>query len=137
MTLQEKALERLAREQGKIVAWAEYGRHIPLRCKIHSEFNFNTKNLDYIGARTIFGSGCSCSISLLEPEPPVDLDTRQLFKDYVNDWIQARKHQAEKDAKLAKLGVSSGLHWIADQRKKTGKNLATLKAEASAMGILG
>ena len=137
MTLQEKALERLAREQNKIVAWAEYGRHIQLKCKIHPEFRFNTKNLDCIGARTIFGFGCDCSISLLEPEVPDGLDTRDIFLSFALGWIQARKFRLEREAKLAKLGVSSAFEWIREQSKKTKKDLMTLKDEAHVMGIMG
>jgi hypothetical protein len=136
MTLQEKALERLARNQDKIVPWAEYGRHIQLKCKLHPEFQFNTKNLDYIGARTIFGSGCDCSISLLEPEVPADLDPRKIFLTFATDWIQVRKSRLEREAKLEKLGVSSAFEWIREQNKKTKKDLMTLKDEAHAMGIM-
>jgi len=136
MTLQEKALNKLTRKQGKIVAWADHGRHIPLKCKIHPQFTFNTKNIDYIGARPVFGSGCDCSIGLLEPVVPDDLNSRQLFLDFATGWIQARKHRIEKETKLAKLGFTSGIRWIVDQRKKTGKSLDILKDEAYAMGIL-
>ena len=36
---------------------ADYGRHIPLRCKNHKNLRWATKNIDNIGARTIFFSG--------------------------------------------------------------------------------
>ena len=35
----------------------DYGRHIPLRCKNHKNLRWSTKNIEYIGARTIFFSG--------------------------------------------------------------------------------
>lgn len=44
---------------------AEYGAHIALYCINHLELRWSTKNIDYIGARTIFfdsrtGLECSC-----------------------------------------------------------------------------
>ncbi len=62
----------------RIVDHAPYGRHIALRCKNHPHLRWSTKNIDYIGARTIFYSlmqgdpkepECSCPASDLEPVP--------------------------------------------------------------------
>ena len=60
----------------RIVNYADYGRHIPLRCKNHPDKKWSTKNILYIGARTIFynlhrdeemGAECACSINDLIP----------------------------------------------------------------------
>lgn len=42
----------------KIKENAEYGKHIPIRCTKCGAIG-HTKNIGYIGARTIF-PGCSC-----------------------------------------------------------------------------
>ncbi len=56
----------------KIVDYADYGVHIPLKCKNHPDKRWSTKNILYIGARTLFynlhrhkemGPECDCSIS--------------------------------------------------------------------------
>jgi hypothetical protein len=43
----------------------EYGVHILVQCKNHPEHTYSTKNIDYIGARSIFpqfdGPDCDCS----------------------------------------------------------------------------
>lgn len=67
---------------GRIVDFAEYGRHIALRCKNHPHMRWSTKNICCIGARSIFYCGafvggefkphepeCTCSGELLEPCP--------------------------------------------------------------------
>ncbi len=67
---------------GTIVSWAPYGTHISLRCQNHPNERWSTKNIDYIGARSIFpcapasektygdhANGCSCSARRLEPVP--------------------------------------------------------------------
>lgn len=46
---------------------SEWGQHIPLKCRNHPEFSWHTKNIDFIGARSIFFNQwpqpeCSCSI---------------------------------------------------------------------------
>lgn len=60
----------------RIVTWARYGAHIPLKCKNHPEKRWSTKNISPIGARSIFynlkalpdmGPECSCSGRDLEP----------------------------------------------------------------------
>ncbi len=47
-----------------------YGQHISLYCVNHPNLRWSTKNIDFIGARSIFYFGrepeCSCSISDLE-----------------------------------------------------------------------
>lgn len=57
---------------GRITKKAQYGRHIALTCKNHPDKRWSTKNIGYIGARTIFynlsvepdmGEECSCSTS--------------------------------------------------------------------------
>ena len=59
----------------RITKLADRGRHIPLRCKNHPEKRWSTKNIDFIGARSIFynlnhdpgmGPECPCSAGLLE-----------------------------------------------------------------------
>lgn len=51
------------------------GAHIPLTCKNHPELRWFTKNIDYIGARSIFFDGdwntkeCDCSINDLQVVP--------------------------------------------------------------------
>ena len=53
----------------------KYGEHIPLTCKNHRDKRWSTKNIDFIGARTIFynlysdpnlGPECDCPHSCLE-----------------------------------------------------------------------
>ena len=59
----------MATDDGRIVDWADYGRHIPLKCKVCGK-KFHTKNIDYIGARTIFmtkDGDCPHGIKDLEP----------------------------------------------------------------------
>jgi hypothetical protein len=60
----------------RIVAYAEYGEHIPLTCRNHPDKRWSTKNIFCIGARTIFynlhsvvgmGGECNCSVSCLRP----------------------------------------------------------------------
>lgn len=50
-----------------------YGQHIALTCRNHPELRWNTKNISYIGARSIFfasarqgATECSCPMSDLE-----------------------------------------------------------------------
>ena len=65
-------------EDRKIVDSAEYGVHIGLTCKNHTNLRWSTKNIDRIGARTIFYDGdvddmgqpeCSCHMNDLYPIP--------------------------------------------------------------------
>jgi hypothetical protein len=48
-----------------------YGRHITLTCRNHPHLRWSTKNIDFIGARSIFYFGtepeCSCSHTDLIP----------------------------------------------------------------------
>jgi len=49
-----------------------YGQHIYLNCANHPELRWHTKNIGFIGARSIFYSSietpeCDCSVSLLQP----------------------------------------------------------------------
>jgi len=55
-----------------IVHTAPYGEHIPLTCRNHPELRWHTKNIDYVGARSIFystgsllkyGIECDCPFS--------------------------------------------------------------------------
>ena len=39
---------------GRITDAAPYGQHITLTCKNHPDLRWSTKNIDRIGARTIF-----------------------------------------------------------------------------------
>lgn len=57
-----------------------YGAHIDLTCRLHPHLTWNTKNIDYIGARTIFFRGwdkglteCQCSLRHLIPVANLDL----------------------------------------------------------------
>ena len=59
----------------------QYGEHIVLRCKNHPEKTWSTKNIDFIGARSIFynlhmdpnmGPECSCH-------------ARELYHDHSRD----------------------------------------------------
>ena len=56
---------------GRITDKAPYGQHIALYCVNHPEKRWSTKNIECIGARTIFynlhgdptmGRGCDCSV---------------------------------------------------------------------------
>lgn len=66
-------------KEGRIVAHAEYGRHIALTCINHPEKRWSTKNIGGIGSRTIFynlqcedgmGEECDCPIHCLRPLAP-------------------------------------------------------------------
>jgi hypothetical protein len=69
-----------AAKNDRIVPWAPYGQHISLRCKQHPDLRWSTKNIQYIGARSIFydlmGESnqpeCRCSGRDLEPVVPDD-----------------------------------------------------------------
>lgn len=64
---------RYAAKNGRIVAWASYGEHVDIKCQ--HEVEFTTKNIDYIGARSIFAKkfmgGCQaeggCSYEVVVP----------------------------------------------------------------------
>ncbi len=67
------------RKNGRIVPWNEYGRHIHIKCQ--HNVDFTTKNIDYIGARSIFakdsfGIGCTseerCRYEVVVPENWLD-----------------------------------------------------------------
>jgi hypothetical protein len=67
-------------DDDRIVKWAPRG-HIPLTCRNHPELRWSTKNIDFIGARTIFynldndpkmGRECDCPIADLIPVKPED-----------------------------------------------------------------
>jgi lysylphosphatidylglycerol synthetase-like protein (DUF2156 family) len=61
----------------RIVSWADYGEHIPLVCTNCGQTG-NTKNIDFIGARTIFMHGtCDCSLHALAIQEPADVDKRR------------------------------------------------------------
>jgi hypothetical protein len=60
---------------------ARYGEMIALSCRNHPNLRWHTKNIDYIGARSIFfnlfnnpdmGKECSCPSSLLTLAPEED-----------------------------------------------------------------
>lgn len=62
----------------RITNKAPYGQHIALRCKNHPELRWSTKNIDFIGARSIFYNlehrwdappECSCPLRDLEVVP--------------------------------------------------------------------
>lgn len=66
---------KYAQINSRIVPWAPYGQHIGLTCKNHPELSWSTKNISYIGARSIFydykGHGeCGCSGHDLEVKVP-------------------------------------------------------------------
>jgi hypothetical protein len=72
----EEAYE-YAQKNCRIVPWAPYGQHIQLRCKNHPQLSWSTKNIRFIGARSVFfglngikEAECSCSINRLEPVIP-------------------------------------------------------------------
>ena len=66
-----------------------YGEHITLTCLHHTNLRWHTKNIDYIGARTIFfdwattgGVECSCPTSdLVFLLPDADGSSRMLTKN--------------------------------------------------------
>lgn len=60
----------------RIVDHALYGEHIPLKCKNHSDKRWSTKNIGFIGYRTVFynlynvygmGPECDCKPGCLIP----------------------------------------------------------------------
>jgi hypothetical protein len=58
---------------GRIVSWAPYGQHIPLRCINHSWLRWHTKNISPLGCRNIFYASdepeCTCPGHDLRPVP--------------------------------------------------------------------
>ena len=54
---------------GRIIASAEYGEHIDITCVVHPTLRWNTKNIEHIGARTLFAQGeeCECPMDYLIP----------------------------------------------------------------------
>jgi hypothetical protein len=65
----KREAERIQRTQ-TIDPSQPYGQHIALTCKNHPNLRWSTKNIDFIGARSIFYFSetlpeCSCSASLL------------------------------------------------------------------------
>ena len=66
---------KYAQINSRIVPWAPYGQHIGLTCKNHPELSWSTKNISYIGARSIFydyrgQSECGCSGHVLIVKVP-------------------------------------------------------------------
>jgi hypothetical protein len=60
----------------RIVTWAERGEHITLTCVNHPDLRWSTKNIGYIGARSIFYSTwrteeCPCPARDLRPVCPI------------------------------------------------------------------
>lgn len=62
--------------EDRIVDYVEHGQHISLKCKNHPNKRWSTKNILYIGARTVFynltmvsgmGPECDCPIDDLIP----------------------------------------------------------------------
>lgn len=50
-------------QYGRLTKKAVYGQHIGLRCRVHPEATYSTKNIAPIGARSIFPTGkvdCDC-----------------------------------------------------------------------------
>jgi hypothetical protein len=58
-------------QYGRLTPKAPYGRHIGLRCKVHPDCTYHTKNIAPIGARSIFADNrdCPCGIENLELIP--------------------------------------------------------------------
>jgi len=146
MTLQQKAINKLARIEHKIVLWTEYGRHIPLTCKNHPEKTWSTKNIDYIGARTLFynlhnevgqGQECECSLEDLKPIQPLWVDIGGLFLAWSTARMNRIRRNRQKREKLAQLGYTSGLYWVKDYREETGCSLREAADKAHELGLLG
>lgn len=57
-----------------IVPWADYGDKITLTCKNHPTLRWRTKNINHIGARTLYfdgpGEECDCPLKELVAIPP-------------------------------------------------------------------
>ena len=69
----------------RIVDYKGRGVHIPITCKNHPKKRWSTKNIEYIGARTVFynlhnvpgmGPECECKLSDLRP-----LTTEELLNE--------------------------------------------------------
>jgi len=139
MNLEKRALDRIL--EGRIVPWADYGEHIALTCKDHPEARFDTKNIEFIGARAIFGYNRDCEYydcptKNLVPLPPKDPNWKK--KAYMNFWLLKTSQIKNKKAinrRKAELGIESTLKWIMAQRKLTGKSLGELADEARSLGI--
>lgn len=76
--------------EDRIVDWAPYGQHIPLRCKICGA-RFHTKNIAPIGTRTVFPDGdeCECGHKTGDLEPVRKLTQ---FQQRVYDAIMTGKN---------------------------------------------
>lgn len=72
-------------DDGRIVDTADYGRHIPLRCKNHPDLRWSTKNIAPIGIRSIFYvtrdvPECPCPAWDLEAVPAGEQDGKPADK---------------------------------------------------------
>lgn len=81
----------------RIVLWAPYGQHIPLKCR-KCGTEGTTKNIDYIGARTVFVE-CDCRMRELEVVTPENADVLEQIEreklaeaERVEKFVQARSH---------------------------------------------
>jgi len=89
-------------DNDKIVNYAGYGRHIPLKCKNHPNKRWSTKNLLHIGARTIFynlhsveGMGPECMCLARDLVPLTEEEARREEK-------ARRKEDARREGEVRK-----------------------------------
>jgi len=96
----------------------EYGKHIVLTCKLHPDLRWSTKNISYIGARTLFFNGNVThdhkENPTLVPESllkdgvtgPVYMDTPcSLRREFYGDGISGTDLDCECDCSVANLIV--------------------------------
>ena len=98
-------------EDDRIVLWAPRGQHIPLKCAKCGQTG-STKNISYIGARTIFVD-CSCSIKFLEVVPPENAE--ELIK------VEMEKMEEAERFEEFSRGRGKSMHEIFDELKAKGE----------------
>jgi hypothetical protein len=82
---------------GKIVKHAPYGRHIDLICSCGARYH--TKNIGFVGARSIFsrGSSCDCPASELRPLTLQEIET-ELLVEYAEEMENEPEDESETEA---------------------------------------
>jgi hypothetical protein len=79
----------------RIVPWAAYGQHVELRCSVHTDKRWTTKNIDSIYARSIFHvckTGDHCGVggmTCLHHHNDGDVDCSGELEPVIpEDWMQ-------------------------------------------------
>ena len=93
----------------RIVLWAPYGQHIPLKCEKCGATG-STKNIDFIGARSIFVD-CTCPSKFLKVVAPENADVLEKLEiekmaesERVNKFVRERVTSLINVAKMFPCG---------------------------------